>query len=173
MKYSKETEFQKIVRKTGRKPVSCKCVKCKSQCAVTPCLGTPQDIMALVDAGYADVIYPTDWKVGQMMGITDKVVPMFQLEQRKDGSCVLFKDGLCTIHEKGLKPTEGKLSHHSYDVDNFVAKKSLGWNIAKTWMDEDNGNLIELLSAKVERCIHGNAGDSCSVCEAILKDMRI
>jgi hypothetical protein len=32
--------FENIIRKTGRKPVSCKCNVCKSQCSKAPCLGT-------------------------------------------------------------------------------------------------------------------------------------
>lgn len=40
----KETQLQRIIRKTGRKPVQCKCRLCKQQCH-TPCLGTPQDIL--------------------------------------------------------------------------------------------------------------------------------
>ena len=43
----KETQLQRIIRKTGRKPVQCKCQLCKQQCH-TPCLGTPQDILKII-----------------------------------------------------------------------------------------------------------------------------
>lgn len=47
----KETQLQRIIRKTGRKPIQCKCKLCKQQCH-TPCLGTPQDVLRLIEAGY-------------------------------------------------------------------------------------------------------------------------
>ena len=49
----KETVLQRIMRKTGRKPCQCKCSLCKEQCH-TPCLGTPEDIEKIIDAGYGD-----------------------------------------------------------------------------------------------------------------------
>lgn len=70
-----ETPLQRIIRKTGRKPVQCKCRLCKQQCH-TPCLGTPQDILKLIEAGYKDRLAPTQWLVGIIMGVTEMSVPM-------------------------------------------------------------------------------------------------
>lgn len=137
-----ESETQHIIRKTGRKPVECKCSGCKSQCKQVPCLGTPADILKLIEAGYAQHIYPTDWHVGVLWGITDKVIPMYQLDNVQGHGCVLFKDGLCSIHHTGLKPTEGKLSHHTHKTETFNKKKSLSWNVAKTWLDPENVGII-------------------------------
>lgn len=39
-----------------------------------------------------------------------------------------------SLHDRGLKPTEGRLSHHSIKLDNFVPKKSLAWLVAKEWI---------------------------------------
>ena len=52
-----ETSLQRIMRKTGRRPIECKCQKCKQQCK-TPCLGTPEDILRLIKAGYKDRLAP-------------------------------------------------------------------------------------------------------------------
>ena len=52
-KYFGKSTFSHIMQKSGRKPTVCRCEKCKSQCH-TPCLGTPEDIQKLMDAGYAD-----------------------------------------------------------------------------------------------------------------------
>ena len=115
----KETQLQRIIRKTGRKPCECKCSLCRMQCH-TPCLGTPQDIERLIDAGYAEY-------------------------------CIFYHNGLCELHDKGLKPTEGRLSHHSTRLDNFKASKSISWNVAKEWLSEENAEVIERVADKFSR----------------------
>lgn len=125
--------FNEIARKSGRKPIQCNCEKCKMQCR-TPCLGTPQDIMRLIEAGYEDRLAPADWYVGIMFGVTDKPVRMVQPRQENNGWCTFYHDGLCELHDKGLKPTEGKLSSHLIRIDNFNPKKSLAWLVAKEWL---------------------------------------
>lgn len=129
-----ETTFQKISRKSGRKPTECKCQECKSQCRIAPCLGTPEDITKLIAAGYEDRLSPTEWRAGMLMGVIDRPVNMIQATQEK-GGCTFFKDGLCELHDKGLKPTEGRLSNHATRIDNFDPKKSLSWLIAKEWLE--------------------------------------
>lgn len=147
-----ESTFQRIIRKTGRKPIQCKCVQCKKQCSVAPCLGTPDDIEKIVDAGHGDKILASAWQAGIMMKVTKETVPMFQAAHTKDG-CIFFKDGLCSLHDSGLKPTEGKLSHHSTSPDNFVAKKSISWNVAKEWMDPNNLETIKRLEQKLNKSL--------------------
>lgn len=44
----------------------------------TPCLGTPQDIENLIDAGYIDKLSPTLWGAGMMIGVIDIPIPMIQ-----------------------------------------------------------------------------------------------
>ena len=129
-----ETPLQRIIRKTGRKPVQCKCRLCKQQCH-TPCLGTPQDILKLIESGYKDRLAPTEWLVGMIMGVIDMPVPMIQAKQEGDW-CTFYKDGLCELHDAGLKPTEGRLSHHSIRLDNFKPSKSIAWNVAKEWLND-------------------------------------
>jgi len=130
-----ETTFQKIIRRTGRKPQSCKCSLCKKQCQTCPCLGTPEDIQKIKDAGFADKIFPTVWAAGLIMGVIDREIDMEQPGFNEEtGSCVFYKDGLCQLHDLGLKPTEGRLSHHSHKIDNFNPKKSLAWAVAKEWI---------------------------------------
>ena len=141
MKRIGESQLQRIIRKTGRKPIQCKCKLCQQQCH-TPCLGTPQDILKLIKAGYADRLSWTDWAAGIIMGCTDHVVGMVQATAEGDW-CTFFHDGLCELHDKGLKPTEGRLSHHSMRLDNWTPKKSISWNVAKEWEDDDNAPVLE------------------------------
>lgn len=136
----KETSFQRIMRKTERKPVQCKCQLCKMQCC-TPCLGTPVDIEKIIDAGYSDKLAATYWAAGMLMGVIDFPVPMIQ-PVAGDEYCAFLLSGLCELHDKGLKPTEGRLSHHSIRIDNFKPSKSIAWNVAKEWLMEENADVI-------------------------------
>ena len=142
-----ESERSHIIRKTGRFPKECKCKLCKQQCH-TPCLGTPSDILKLMNAGYSDKLSFTDWKAGIVMGCTDHVVTMVQATVNGDW-CIFYHDGLCELHDKGLKPTEGVLSHHSIKIDNWKPKKSISWNVAKTWEDEENKSIIEEITSRM------------------------
>lgn len=148
----KETPMQRIIRKTGRKPIECKCTLCKMQCH-TPCLGTPQDIERLIDAGYADRLSLTYWAAGMVMGVIDRPIPMIQAVAG-DEYCAFFQSGLCELHASGLKPTEGKLSHHSIKADNFKPSKSLSWNVSKEWISDENveviANIVRKLGAKLD-----------------------
>lgn len=116
----------------------------------TPCLGTPQDIEKLIDAGYSDRLLPTLWGAGMIMGVIDFPVPMIQIASG-DNYCSFFHDGLCELHDKRLKPTEGRLSHHSTSVDNFKASKSIAWNVAKEWLSVDNAEVIERIVDKLNK----------------------
>lgn len=127
--------FSHIMQKSGRKPTACQCDKCKSQCH-TPCLGTPEDISKLIEAGYSSRLAPTSWMVGMLMGVCSHPIEMVQAKVEDNGWCTFFNPstGLCELHDKGLKPTEGRLSHHSLKIDNFNPKKSLSWLVAKEWL---------------------------------------
>lgn len=142
-----ETTFQKIIRRTGRKPIECKCKACKRQCK-NVCLGTPEDIERIIDAGYKDKLEPTEWRVAILAGAYPLPINMFQVKQTDNG-CIFFKDGLCELHSKGLKPTEGKLSHHTTTIENFKFSKSLAWNVAKEWLDVENLAIIERIVEKM------------------------
>lgn len=149
MKRYGESQLQRIIRKTGRKPIQCKCKQCQQQCH-QPCLGTPQDILKLIKAGYADRLASTVWAAGVLMGVTDHAIFMFQAN--KEGEwCTFFHDGLCELHDKGLKPTEGRLSHHSAKIDNFVPKKSIGWNVAKEWEDDENYPIVKEICEQLSK----------------------
>lgn len=118
-----ETTFERIIRKSGRKPVSCKCQLCKSQCAA-PCMGTPEDMLKIIEAGYGNrvVIAPVDGL--QILS------PMYDGQKK---ACTFFTNGLCELHESGLKPTVGKLSHHSTDLKSFNPKKSIHRFVMDEW----------------------------------------
>lgn len=105
------------------KPVSCKCNLCKLQCAA-PCLGTPEDMLKIIAAGYSKKVMSIKIEGVQVL------IPLYD-QQKK--SCVFFTDGLCELHESGLKPTVGKLSHHSTNVEKFNPKKSIQRFVLDEW----------------------------------------
>lgn len=156
MSQNSENTFQKIIRKTGRKPVSCKCTLCQKQCTVAPCLGTPADIEKLIDAGYGSRIFATTWAAGLLMGTTNDLIEMYQAEFTQHKACTFFKDGLCELHHTGLKPTEGKLSHHTAGPDSIECSKSLNWHVAKEWLDPKNDTTIQRIAEKLKKVAPAN-----------------
>lgn len=128
--------FDKIKKNTGREEVECSCELCRKQCKV-PCLGTPDDILRLLEAGYRDRLSVSYWMIGLLLGKWPAKIPMVQAIRTGQG-CIFFKDGLCELHSPGLKPTEGRLSHHEIKLDNFVFELSLNWNVAREWVDIKN-----------------------------------
>lgn len=131
-----ETTFERIVRKTGMKPVSCKCNLCKSQCAA-PCLGTPEDMLNIIAAGYEKRVVAV-----KIEGV-EILKPLFDAEKK---ACTFFLDGLCELHDSGLKPTVGKLSHHSTSLEKFNPKKSIHRFVMDEWRKLTKEKLEDLIN---------------------------
>lgn len=138
----KESVLQKIIHNTGRNPSTCRCEACRNQCR-TPCLGTPDDILRLIEAGHRDKLAVTFWCVGMVLGRLAYPIVMVQAITTEEGWCVFHHDGLCELHNDGLKPTEGRLSHHSITKENYTFSKGLAYNVAKEWLEKDNFVVIE------------------------------
>lgn len=139
---SMETSLQRIMRKTGRKPIECKC-----QTLFIPGIDKTKYIFGGSETGCLALLLArlaiTHWWVGIARGKLDFPVIMIQARQEENGYCTFYHDGLCELHDLGLKPTEGRLSHHSITKENFKFGKSLSWNVAKEWMDMRNGEIVE------------------------------
>jgi hypothetical protein len=101
------------------KESECRCKQCRTMCH-TPCSGTPEDIEALIEAGYGDRL-SLDWHCGFDPGKTIfKLTPALHGYEGKQAAeypysekgCTFFSYGKCRLHGKGLKPTSGKLAFH-------------------------------------------------------------
>lgn len=136
-------ELQNIIKKSGKKVTECKCEVCKKQCLTAPCLGTPADILKLIKAGFGDKIFSTCWAVGVLQGQMKDFIDMFQAEFIKGKGCVFYENELCALHSLSLKPTEGKLSHHSINNEDFDIKKNITYQVAKTWLMPENADIIK------------------------------
>lgn len=122
-------------------------------CQRTPCLGTPHDILALIKAGYVDKVCYSEWAAGIVLGHIDRPIPMVQIKTKsdgkRDGCCVFFNDGKCELHESGLKPTEGKLSHQEVSMKELLRENNLTYQVAIEWCKEENLDIIRKIVKKV------------------------
>lgn len=124
----------------------CACDKCKNMCEV-PCIGTPKDIEAIIDAGYADRLKETMWMTGFRLA-REKPIAMIQPAE-ESGWCVFRRpDGLCEPHDRGLKPTEGVLaSCKVVEEDNVPTyETSVLRAVAHEWVKVENfGDVMKVV----------------------------
>lgn len=104
----------------------CSCDNCKDMCRRCPCFPTPDDVVRLIQAGYMDkliITFHPDEKSN------DYPIPLVAPKEKEKGGCVFHnKEGLCDLHESGLKPTEGKMAIHN------LADNGLRRSIIYTWI---------------------------------------
>lgn len=140
----KESTYDKIKRISGMHESACSCQQCRNMCAAMPCLGTPEDILKLVDAGYADQLSPTIWAVGMVFGISGPIA-MVQ-PKRTHAGCIFYKAGMCLLHDRGLKPTEGKLAGHE---GSYMNRTNITYLTAKEWEDNKHIDTIVKIMEKI------------------------
>jgi hypothetical protein len=94
---------------------ACSCDECKAMCERRPCWPTPDDAQRLIDAGYANRLM-LDWWFDKAQDKTVYVLtPAIvgreagQAPAIPSGRCTFLNEqGLCRLHDLGLKPTEGR-----------------------------------------------------------------
>lgn len=137
-------EYLDIQELCNVKEVSCSCGKCVTMCERTPCLGTPTDILNLINAGHADKLLESVWLVGLPYGFPK--TKMFQIDGTK--GCPFFnKNKLCDLHDSGLKPTEGKLAF----CETKDVKFPPSYAVAFTWRITENFGIIQQIHDKLKR----------------------
>lgn len=149
---TRDEVFNRIASQVGKQQVSCNYRECKQMCQRTPCLGTPQDILALINAGYVDKLCYTVWAAGMALGHITEPIAMVQIKAKgkiQDGECVFFNDGKCDLHDSGLKPTEGKLSHHEHSMKELLKENNLTYQVAIEWCKEENYDVILEIVEKI------------------------
>lgn len=131
---AKTSTEARIMALSGTKPSECSCDSCKRLCH-TPCIGTPEDIEKLINAGYGDRLAPSLWCVGMLNGLTRTPIKMIMPIREESGWCTFrLPDGLCELHEKGLKPLEGKLASCRPKPKGWTLQRDFTWLIAKEWL---------------------------------------
>lgn len=91
-------------------PNSCACCSCQQICRNCPCVGTPEDIAKIIAAGEHAKIVPTFYAPLSLLAVGVKPRNILAPLMTPSGCVFLDKAGLCTLHDRGLKPTEGKLA---------------------------------------------------------------
>lgn len=126
----------------------CDCEKCQIMCHA-PCCGTPNDILNLIEAGYAKRLCLDDW-AGQppdihpaLKGYEGNSAPW---ETKSEEGCTFWKGGKCELHESGLKPLLGKYAHHSYDESHY---NEIEEYVLNSWDTDFGREVIELWKEKV------------------------
>lgn len=124
-------ERKRIKTESGTTEHECACPKCENLCKRAPCLGTPADILRLINNGYTNALVLTEWLAGYMYNMPP--LTMFQLRMTHNG-CIMFENGKCKLHALGLKPTEGVLSngHSPYSKPGCFPLTAV---VAQTWND--------------------------------------
>ena len=137
-----QSELQELASElTKFKPCECSCKTCRDMCETVPCMGTPQEIKALIDAGHKeDLAVTTHWATLRM-GIEPMACVMIKARER--GVCSLYKDGKCSLHAKGLKPSEGKFASCEESAMSFP-------HIAATWLLEENKPLVDWIMGQFD-----------------------
>lgn len=135
----------------------CSCVDCQSMCR-RPCWPIPSDVQALMEAGEGNRLMLDYW-VGGFDDDTkyDNIYVICPANPGHEGAnapeggfellfrplqsslysgCVFQKDGLCELHERQLKPTEGRAAHHALN------QPKLHEEVARYWDTEDGRNVV-------------------------------
>jgi hypothetical protein len=129
--------------------IACSCDECKAMCERRPCWPTPDDAQRLIDAGFAERLM-LDWWFDRAQDKTVHVLtPAIagreggQAPAIPSGRCTfLSDDGLCGLHNFGLKPTEGKQA-----LCKERTPAGLHEQIAQTWQSDAGKAVIDAWEA--------------------------
>lgn len=116
-------------------PSECDCEKCSSMCHA-PCSGTPDDMEALMNAGYGNRLMYDDLPGGEtilkpsLRGYEGINAPWQTFSVL---GCTFWKDGKCELHSLGLKPTLGKLAIHDQSEED---RHQIAEFIEESWRDK-------------------------------------
>ena len=130
-------------------PTACSCGRCVAMCERCPCIGTPQDMLRLIEAGHRDKLAPTLWAAQGF----ENAVEMIAIDAQGMNDpgvlspCPFLRDGLCGLHDSGNKPTEGVLAscqHTQEEAARILAA------VVASWLLPRNARLIAHLFALYE-----------------------
>lgn len=124
--------------KERKEPPTCKCGDCKQMCEI-PCWPTPEEALKLIEAGHADKLEFDGYNMG-IVGVSHERVmvlaPKSKERSRGRNPICIFQTtrGLCSLHNTGMKPTEGRLVACHDDPGDWDDHdvRSL---VAETWQD--------------------------------------
>lgn len=113
-------------------------------CCGMSCMGRPQDMVALIKAGYGFALRPrmVIAAVGNNKGvIASKKIPLVQVAIDKNG-CVMHKDGKCLLWPSALTPLMGKMHLLKEQKLGTKAMKILFYICVMEWLDPANASNV-------------------------------
>lgn len=121
----------------------CSCGECTNMCK-RPCWPTPAQAEKLITAGYASRLCLDYYEGSGIGGAVEIVGPALKGHEGEhapfwpiqDQGCSFWVEGLCQLHNEGLKPLEGCLGHHLIEDAMIVHG-----HIPKLW-DNDEGRQV-------------------------------
>lgn len=139
-----------MVSKLNLAPNECSCDTCKEMCR-RPCWGTPEDAKKIIDAGYGHRLMRDFWGGENGDQNTEILCPALKGHEgqkapffpRSPDGCTFWKDGLCELHDLGLKPTEGKLATCNPKIMDDDGEISLHEEIYMTWKNPEAEKFVE------------------------------
>lgn len=96
-------------------PIECDCPACRSMCANSTCMPTPDEARALIRSGYAARLAcyePHPDEVHAFVAPAPAGLEGATLRSTHSGACTFYSDRGCELHAVGLKPLEGRLALH-------------------------------------------------------------
>lgn len=126
----------------------CACGTCRGMCERAPCIATPQDILRMINAGLAPMLRMSTWAP---FG-PETAIDMIAIDGGRDiidqpTPCPFLRAGRCSLHESGLKPTEGKRASCQHSQDDAARLLAA---VAGTWILPRNRRLVKHLFALFE-----------------------
>lgn len=117
-------------------------------------MGTPDDILALINAGY---IYEIRSALN-LQGFCGWHIPhpVFYFVPYYDkgkGSCTFLQNDLCILHDKKLKPTEGRLIDCKME-ELPEGKVYLPAVVLLTWVRPENLHTVKLIEKAASKYPH-------------------
>ncbi len=134
--------LKKLLSKTNLTPATRECHRCALRDSDEACLGTPDDIVQLIDAGYGMVLRPVSIDVVTVHLRHSTAVRMIQLISDTEG-CALYKDGACLANGGKLKPTEGRYHIHPQTRAQEALMYLLSLAVVMEWIAPDNHKAVE------------------------------
>lgn len=120
--------------------ISCQCEKCVKICEQRPCWPTPQEALKLVESGFRDRLMVDYWvdNYGEIFVLSPAIrgyegcdAPFLPL-----GKCTFLKDGLCELHDLGLKPIEGRRAGCSSGEKELLETEVIHEMVAMAWKEQ-------------------------------------
>lgn len=125
---------------TQLQSTECACDICKKMCD-RPCWPSPEEARKLIEMGYSERLMLDYWASEKNIELICPAILTFEGQQAPFipiGGCT-FKDkeGLCMLHDKGLKPIEGRLPDHNSKIPN------LHHEVARLWDNDEGRKLVK------------------------------